>query len=109
MELAVRNCPLPILENIVRITALLHDAGKVSAEFQDYMESVRKYGEEASKRMVDHTSAGGRIIRKLTKNKLLAELAATAIYAHHGLQDCINMDSGKSLIEQRVEKQIEFE
>lgn len=109
MELAVRNCPLPILENIVRITALLHDAGKVSAEFQDYMESVRKYGEEAPKRMVDHTSAGGRMIRKLTKNKLLAELAATAIYSHHGLQDCINMDSGKSLIEQRVEKQIDME
>lgn len=61
MFLAEQNCPLPILQNLVKVSILLHDSGKLVQEFSDYMEDVRKNGKNARKRQIDHASAGGRI------------------------------------------------
>lgn len=109
MELAEKNCPLKILKNIVICEALLHDAGKLSKEFFEYMDDIRINGETARKRIIDHTSAGGRILVKLIGKNVTSEFIGTAVYSHHGLQDCINMESGNTLFEKRQEKEIEFE
>ena len=63
--LAEKNCPLEILKNIVISEALLHDAGKLSKEFFEYLDDIRINGEEAKRRNVDHTSAGGRVLENL--------------------------------------------
>ncbi len=97
MFLAEQNCPLPILQNLVKVSILLHDSGKLVQEFSDYMEDVRKNGKNARKRQIDHASAGGRMIENMVGDILLSQLAGTAIYSHHGIQDCIDMDSGESL------------
>lgn len=75
MDLAVENCPLKVLENLVRITALLHDAGKLRPEFYDYMNDIVEYGENARKRTIDHTTAGGRILENLPGSILFPNLS----------------------------------
>lgn len=106
--LAGRNCPLESLKNMVQATALLHDAGKLDREFSDYMREVLQQGKTAKKRQVDHSTAGGRIVEKMAKGSLLSEMVSTAVYAHHGLQDCISMESGETLSERRGKKDIDF-
>lgn len=108
MKLARKNCPLNILKNIVICAALLHDAGKLSEEFLDYMKDIRKNGEAAQRRMLDHTSGGGRILDDLIGQKCITEFIGAVIYSHHGLQDNIDMESGISLFEKRREKEIDF-
>ena len=108
MWLAVQNNPLKILENILKVTAVSHDAGKLSPEFFSYMEDVYKYGEKAKKHKVDHTSAGGRIIRKIVGQECISDFLSVAVYSHHGLQDCIDMKSGESLFEKRRKSEIDF-
>lgn len=107
--LAVKNCPLKILENIIKVTALLHDAGKLSQQFVAYMAEVLKSGQNVRKQHIDHSSAGGRIIETITGSCMLSEFVGTAIYSHHGLQDCIDMVTGETLSEKRGKKEIEFE
>ena len=110
-ELAEKNCPLEILKKIVISEALLHDAGKLSNAFFEYMDDIRKNGEKAPKRNVDHTSAGGWILESLTGRGALFEFIGMAVYSHHGLQDGIDMESelGTTLFEKRRKKEIEFE
>lgn len=109
MYLAVKNCPLDILINVVKVTALLHDAGKLGIDFYDYMKDVREYGKAAKRRSVDHVSAGGRIVEKIAGGSLLSKLVSTTIYSHHGLQDCIDMNSGESLSERQRQRKIDME
>ena len=108
-ELAEKNCPLEILKNIVVSDALLHDAGKLGNEFYEYMNDVRKNGENVRKQKIDHTSAGGRILEGIVDRGALFEFISTAIYSHHGLQDNIDLETGETLFEKRREKKIEFE
>ena len=58
---------------------------------------------------MDHSTAGGRLIRELLKEKSVSEFISTVIYFHHGMGDCINLDNGQSLQQQRDEKQIEYD
>ena len=108
MELAEKNCPLEILKNIVISEALLHDAGKLSEEFFEYMDEIQKNGESAQRHMIDHTTGGGRILEDLIGEKCISEFICSAVYSHHGLLDNINMESGDTLLEKRREKEISF-
>ena len=107
--LVEKNCPLEIMRNLAKVTVLLHDCGKLSDEFYSYMGEILEYGEKAWKRTVDHSSAGGRIVRRIARRSILAEMAAGAIYSHHGLQDFINMYSGETLFEKRSKAGIDLE
>ena len=60
--LAERNCPLPELKSLARLILLLHDAGKLREDFQEYMKDILEKGDKAPKRKIDHSTAGGRII-----------------------------------------------
>lgn len=104
------NCPLELLRNLLIITLFLHDAGKFSEEFDHYMMEISEKGEKARRRQIDHSSAGGRIIEHfLPKKQLVGQMAATAIYSHHGLQDCIELSSGETLSEKRRKKEAEID
>ena len=43
------------------------------------------------------------------KEKSVSEFISTVIYFHHGMGDCINLDNGQSLQQQRDEKQIDYD
>ena len=106
--LAEKNCPLSELKSLARLILLLHDAGKLREDFQEYMKDILEKGDKAPKRKIDHSSAGGRLIEEIAKNTLTAKVAAYVIYSHHGIQDLIDFESGKSLSEQRGEKEIPY-
>lgn len=71
------------------LTGLLHDLGKCSQLFQDYLERVRN-GMPHKRGEVNHSSAGGIILNRLynkEKNvyKLFTlQLISEAIFCHHG-------------------------
>lgn len=104
--LGIRNNPLPEIKNLVHLMLILHDAGKVSDDFQDYMETVLK--DSTVKRHVDHSSTGGKIIEGFDDMPLLSNIVANIIYMHHGLADCIDF-KGATLTERRDQSQIDFE
>ena len=106
--LAEQNCPLDILKNLICVATILHDAGKVSDDFQEYMEEVLRSGKKV-KRHVDHSSAGGYIAEKITCGSVVSQIIGIAIYSHHGLCDCIDFESGKTISEVRKEKGLDFE
>lgn len=119
LKLAEQNCPIEILSNIVTITVLLHDAGKLSDEFYMYMKNILEKNEDTKRGQIDHSSAGGGILKKIISNKKgereIYEFISYAIYSHHGLNDCIvlkddgiDKKSGESLYEVRNRKQIDY-
>lgn len=109
MKLAEKNCPLEILKYIVISAALLHDAGKLSDEFFEYLNDILLKGEVVGKRNVDHSTAGGRILENTIGKNFTSEFIGTVLYSHHGLLDNVEMDSGYTLFEKRREKEIAFE
>lgn len=55
-------------------------------------------------RQIDHSSAGGILVEDLTGNASVANLIANAVYAHHGLEDCIDLETGETVSERRRKK-----
>ena len=70
--------------NIGRIQGLLHDAGKLTIEFNSYIK-----GESGAARgSIDHSYAGARYLDEISlncKHRKAAQLAARTIISHHGL------------------------
>lgn len=90
---------------IARLAGLLHDMGKFSDEFQDYLDKKMRektqedISEEAFSKKVDHGKIGALYIFKKFHNsdkiteKVLSEILAMVISYHHGgLNDFITMD-----------------
>ncbi|TAL16521.1 CRISPR-associated endonuclease Cas3'' [bacterium] len=100
------------------ICGLLHDLGKYSEEFQDYLKSAggvlspgdAKYV-DASKRKgkIDHSSAGAQYLWEVLKQKeppshLAGQILALCIASHHsGLIDCLSPD-GNDAFNSRIGK-----
>lgn len=84
------------LANVSYIAGLLHDVGKFSNEFQNYIiKSVQ--GKQVHRGEVNHSSAGGIICKEIIqttnpKEVLLQEIISYAIISHHGLNDCISIN-----------------
>ena len=106
---AVETCSLSELKMLVTLIGLFHDAGKLGRENQEDFERILLYGDDTHKHGLDHSTAGGRLIRELLKEKSISEFISTVIYFHHGMGDCINLDNGQSLQQQRDEKQIDYD
>ena len=105
--LAYQNCPIPTLKHIAALAALLHDIGKLGEPFQEYMNEVAK--NSTAKRQVDHSTAGGWLVRKMFGNSILGDMISYVVYSHHGLQDCIEPVSGKNLYVKREQKDLEIQ
>lgn len=93
------------------IAALLHDAGKFTARFQDYL--VNQNGARGS---VNHTFAGVRLLLERywrsdanDFSKETCELLALAVGSHHGLFDCVD-ERQKNGFQHRLTKEgIDYE
>ena len=108
-----------------RLLGLLHDFGKYSKEFQDYIKSATGDLDKDDadfqdvrrrKGKIDHSSAGAQyVFQQLIKNSdnsgendrkyyLVGQMLALCIASHHsGLIDCIDKD-GKPKFKQRMDK-----
>ena len=108
-SMAENNCPLPYLKPIVKVAALLHDDGKIGQPFQDYMKDVIERGDDAPRRKVDHSTAGGKIIERMVGKNKIGEVIGDLVYSHHGLQDCIDMESGETLSDRRDRNDVDID
>lgn len=75
------------------LVGLLHDMGKYSREFQDYIRKALP----ALRGTVNHSAAGGRWVEQCNPmtgvDGLLSELMVAAICGHHsGLPDCLDLN-----------------
>lgn len=99
------------LTHIARLIGLLHDLGKCSKAFADYLAASHAQANFHSSKRVDHSSAGGLLLweryGKTTDpmEKLTIELAAMAIFSHHaGLQNFLGKDASSDFL-RRLEKE----
>jgi len=94
---AVNQCSIKELKELVYLTCILHDAGKNTDEFLEYLQKASENNPSVHRGDVVHSTAGGCIISKLI-NELsgvkgfIAELVRHAIISHHGMCDCITTD-----------------
>ncbi|MEW6083895.1 MAG: CRISPR-associated helicase Cas3' [Chloroflexota bacterium] len=115
-EIAAKLSSKVGLPEIGRVMGLLHDFGKASKEYQDYLRtqegkvSPDEEGYSPAKRgEVDHSTAGAQLIFDKLQNrgqegKILAQFLALAIASHHsGLIDCLKPD-GFNEFERRINK-----
>ena len=103
------TCPLPDLKSLIILISILHDVGKLGRENQEDFINILNQGDEVHKHGLDHSTAGGRLIQELIKAGPVSEFISTVIYFHHGIGDCINLDNGQGLQDQRNDKEIDYE
>lgn len=102
-------CQIPELKTLVELIGMLHDTGKLGIENQTDFLNILKEGDQVHRHGLDHSTAGGWLIRELLKGGPISEFISTAIYFHHGIGDCINLESGENLQEQRRKKNIDYD
>ncbi len=106
------------LQECGEILGVLHDLGKASKEFQDYIQSATGLinpdsddyvDAKAKKGKVDHSSAGAQVIynhlwEQGAEERLVAQVLSLAIASHHsGLIDCL-LPSGEDNFTRRMKK-----
>ena len=69
--------------NTAYITGLLHDIGKYTAAFQDYLTRSLK-GEEVTRGEVIHSLQGAKYITESLKDSVLVDIIGNIIASHHG-------------------------
>ena len=109
------------LEKLTGLTCLLHDLGKYSDAFQQYIRNnVYGTGEQLKRGSVTHAFAGGHFLFrnindryvKLDKERTnrVLECMANAIYSHHGnLKNTINPDGQSELANKKLEAVDEYD
>lgn len=88
--------------NLGKIQGLLHDAGKLTYEFDSYIRQISG----AVRGSIDHSYAGARYLAELPaegKCRDAALLAARTIISHHGVHDWID-DRPKDYFSERISK-----
>lgn len=106
------------LGEIGEIIGLLHDLGKYSKKFQDYIKLAERIinpdedeyiDSHGMKGKIDHSSAGAQIIYQKLSNHgkeglVIAQFMALCLASHHsGLIDCLNPD-GTDNFNSRIDK-----
>ena len=103
------------IKHIAGLAALLHDFGKATNEFNEYIYTAVHNPEKAQKRgSVDHSTAGGKFIYELLHNMnsnqeemVMAEIISNAIISHHSyLKDYINTKFESEFL-RRIDKHID--
>ena len=110
------------LGKVGKVLGLLHDVGKASSDFQNYIGSATglidpladNYVDfKAKKGKIDHSTAGAQIIfrflneKESPEYKTVSQVLALCIVSHHsGLIDCLSPD-GQDVFTSRIEKEEE--
>ncbi|MFB7816374.1 CRISPR-associated helicase Cas3' [Paenibacillus chitinolyticus] len=102
------------IKHIAGLAGLLHDLGKYTVVFQEYLLKAVRNPEAPPKRgSVDHSTAGGRLLYqlfhtgKIERDKgVLAEIVGNAILSHHSyLQDFLNPDLESNYLQRVRDKE----
>lgn len=98
------------LEKTVYLAGMVHDLGKFSENFKNYIEKAAN-GEKVQRGSVNHTFAGVRFLLKKHSDEQLSgfsdiilEILAYAVGAHHGLFDCVD-DNNNNGFTKRIQKE----
>ncbi|WP_144938951.1 CRISPR-associated helicase Cas3' [Paenibacillus sp. 32O-W] len=107
------------VKHLAGLAGLLHDLGKNSEAFKDYIqEAVANPNHPPQRGSVDHSTAGGKLIyqqfhagARSALEQLTAEWISMCILSHHGgLRDFISPDLSSPYLERVKQKEIpEFE
>ncbi|MED4891798.1 MULTISPECIES: CRISPR-associated helicase Cas3' [Heyndrickxia] len=107
------------VKHITGLAALLHDLGKYTSAFRNYvLEAVNNPDHPPKRGSVDHSTAGGKLLFKMFHSgkasphkALLAEIVGNAIISHHSyLQDFISPEMDLKYLNRVDSKEIdEFE
>lgn len=100
------------LQSAARLQGLLHDIGKLCADFDSYINGNSTF----SRGQIDHAYAGAKYLMLIagsanpadSANRIAAEYIARTIAAHHGLQDWIDKDK-TSCFDKRISKNERFD
>lgn len=96
--------------NIMRIAALLHDAGKMNDDFSKYINGEANF----RRGDIDHSYAGAKYIVELSRDVEGENVAETALFiariivSHHGLHDWIDGDF-KDYLKIRTDKKERYD
>lgn len=105
------------IKHLAGLAALLHDLGKATPEFDDYIHTAVHDPKNAKKRgSVDHSTAGGKLLFDMYHNgennlceKILAEVIGNAIISHHSyLQDYLTPDLETKYLNRVKMKPVEY-
>lgn len=98
------------LEKTAYLTGMVHDLGKFSENFKNYIEKAAD-GEKVQRGSVNHTFAGVRFLLEKHSDEQLSgfsdivlEILAYAVGAHHGLFDCVD-DNNNNGFTKRIQKE----
>lgn len=106
------------IKHICGLAGLLHDVGKYSSEFRNYILEIMKNPDKPPKRgSVDHSTAGGKLLHEISKHKndphfkLLSDIVGNVIISHHSyLHDYLNENLESDYLKRVEEKMVvEFE
>lgn len=107
------------VKHIAGLAGMLHDLGKYTKEFKDYiLEAVNNPESPPKKGSVDHSTAGGKMLYELfhTENikrdtGILSEVVGNAIISHHSyLQDFLSPELESNYLNRVKDKELpEFE
>ncbi|MEW9701839.1 CRISPR-associated helicase Cas3' [Paenibacillus sp. SI8] len=103
------------VKHIAGLAGMLHDMGKYTHEFRDYIiEAVRNPDSPPKRGSVDHSTAGGKLLYRLFHagshskfNWILAEVVGNAIISHHSyLHDFLTPDLESAYLNRVRDKQL---
>ena len=95
---------------IARMQGMIHDAGKLCRDFNDYILEKNNF----TRGMIDHCYAGARYLMELAKktgDPRMVEVAryiSHTVISHHGLHDWIDKD-GNDYFRERISKDERYE
>lgn len=102
------------IPHVTGLAGMLHDMGKYSDAFQEYIKEAMENPENPPTRgSVDHSTAGGKYLMETFHNQytFLIECVANAIYSHHGqLKDMVDPNGESPFINRKFpKKNIEYQ
>lgn len=96
------------------LSAILHDMGKNTIDFEEYIRCVSQKNGRWKKNKINHSSAGGKYIYEQVNKKsgkpidtITSFVIAWSIFSHHGLNDIITVD-GKNKFAERYSPNTEI-